>query len=142
MTPQEVAQSVIELIETHPDSWRQRTWGYPVEDVTNPCGTQCCIAGWTVNIVHGEELRNAPTQDDYGDRMSLGEAVIEVFDRSITEVAGRALGLDDNTSSKLFFCYDHVHALDMLKLIADCEPGKEVDVVLNYKRKDANDEQV
>ena len=90
----ELLQRVREKIATAPESYDQEVYGRP--EVSAPCGTAACIAGWTV-ILAGEvpmkRVRLANAQYHKDDR--------EIFNL-VPNTAARLLGLDIDEQEAMF----------------------------------------
>jgi hypothetical protein len=93
-TPNPVlARRVLEHIEAHPETWRQRDWARKTE-----CGTAYCFAGHVVRALHPDAVYLFREYDDTALRVDLPGA----GERSIRSIALAALGLTEYGADVLF----------------------------------------
>ena len=94
-TPQQLCQLVLDQVVTYPETHNQRDW---------ECGTQACVAGWTLlfsrGFVYGGIPRSSP---------------------AIAAAAREALGLSVDDAARLFFCTTEEQAKLALKALANGE---------------------
>ena len=112
------AQRVLDYIERFPEVHDQKVWfgvkdddenfNYPdIEDIKiepekNFCNTTMCIAGTQRWLAEGKYGLEEFTINEWG----------------AVDKAGRALGLEYDEHSSLFYVMDNVYALDMLRALA------------------------
>jgi hypothetical protein len=91
----ELADRIIEQIETHPEQWDQGNWS----TFSSECGTVCCVAGWAC------ELSGIQTIPWSG---------VTTLEGRIKDTARHLLGLDVYQADSLFQ-YTMTHDVDVIK---------------------------
>lgn len=93
----ELAERVLEQIETHPEQWRQGLWALRTD-----CGTAYCFAGWAVKLglPQAEFLFGTAT---YTDAQAVYVHVPGEGAGSIQAYAAEALGLGPDAADALFW---------------------------------------
>lgn len=92
MFNRELADRIIEQIETHPEQWDQDVWR-----ITKPeCGTVCCVAGWACEL--SDMWPNAVIATSFG----------------VSQTARHLLGLTSAQAGKLFL-FTTTHDVDVIK---------------------------
>ena len=120
----ELAKQVLKQIEEFPETHNQHDFGRQSE-----CGTQCCIAGWTLMIAAPDEVSWASgfmshkTDPPFTARgVAIRAAELLQADDPV-----ELLGDDVDDNSGLFYDYDNARALTRFRaMIAEAEAALEV----------------
>lgn len=116
MTPQEIAEAVLDKIEKNQDLLYMGSWtNYPGwvrggEEIT--CGTTLCAGGWIVHVLGHNFQGNGLTDVEF----KLGD---ETYYRSVESIAQEAMELTDDEARYLFYVADEKEAIRIFQEIAD-----------------------
>ena len=134
MTPQELAQKVLEHIKANPENWDQSSWGYYGE-----WGIIACAAGWAVILADVYEYKKWL-------KASKSEGTLDLEDFSsatqgvhVRDAAEKLLNLNREAGSKIFVSTandsqrSREFVLEALQNLVNSEPGQESEAILNTK---------
>ena len=118
----ELAKLVLKQIEEFPGAHNQADFGR-----RSGCGTQCCIAGWTLMIAAPDEVKwNRGYMSHVSDAPSSA-AKVATRAAELLQTDDPVELLGDGESLGLFYDYSNSRALDRFRtMIAEAEAALEV----------------